>query len=507
MLAIPLTSAEHRAVFRHLSGSSRGQLEPLEGKTLDVLGDDEMNIHVMPPDIADGGNCIARLHRAGSTYELEMVADHPVWINGERVAGNRLLQSGDLIELGQGGPVVRFRLYPPGVVPKKTIAEVFADSVDGARVDGRSAIGKTGSFFARFAHDLATQTTLWFRIWVLILMTALVISVVVLAVQNIRLQKHMFSEAMRIDSIDEALKKTGTEAIRKEDLAELRKVVEGRLESLEARSGELARIFASVEGSVAFVQGAYGFADPASGKPLRYTESPEGVYLFSSEEDGELVELTFSGTAFLVSPQGLLLTNKHVAEPWLGDERSEVPTELGLQPEHRRMRVFFPGGTQAFEVQPVLSSDEADLALLTMPDGHVFDVGTLRFQTDTPRPGDEVLVVGYPLGIAGMLVRASSGFMDQASQKEVDAWQLVDLLAAGGYVRPLASRGIVSQISDQYVVYDAETATGGSGGPVLDASGSVVAINTAVVSGFGGSNLGVLAMYARRLLDRYQSNE
>jgi S1-C subfamily serine protease len=338
-------------------------------------------------------------------------------------------------------------------------------------------------------------------------MTALVISVVVLAVQNIRLQKHMFSEAIRIDGIAEALKKTGAEAIRREDLADLRKVVEGRLESLEARTGELARIFAAIEGSIAFVQGTYGFIDPASGKPLRYTESPEGVYLFSAEEDGELVELTFTGTAFLVSPEGLLMTNKHVAEPWLGDERSEVPTELGLKPEHRRMRVLFPGSTEAFEVRPVLTSDEADLALLMKAGERILDVGALRFQMESPRPGDEVLVVGYPLGIAGMLVRTSSGFMDQARQEGVDAWQLVDLLAEGGYIRPLASRGIVSQISDQYVVYDAETATGGSGGPVLDASGSVVAINAAIVSGFGGSNLGVLSMYARRLMQRYQGSE
>ena len=501
-------SSAHRAVLRHLSGVRRGQVEALEEKTLNLLKGADMDVQALSPDVtADDGDTIAKLHRAGQTYELEVMARHTVWINGERTAGNHLLRSGDLIELGQGGPVVRFRLFPPGVVPKKTIAEVFADSVDGARADGRSAMGKTGSFLSRFTHDLATQTTLWFRIWVLVLITTLVISIAVLAVQNIRLQKHLFSEAMRIDSIAEALQKTGAQAIKKEELAKLQKVVEDRLESLEARTGELARVFASVEDSIAFVQGTFGFVDPGSGKPLRYTESPEGVYLFSVEGDGKVVELTFTGSAFLVNPEGLLMTNKHLTEPWLEDERSEAPMELGLKPEHRRMRIYFPGDTEASDVLPVFASEEADLALVTIPGEHRFDMGALKFQTDPPRPGDEVLVVGYPLGIAGMIVRASPGFIEQARQESDDFWQIVDRLAREGYIRPLASRGIVSQVSADYIVYDAETTAGGSGGPVLNADGSVVAINTAIVEKFGGSNLGVLSIYARRLMDRYLSKE
>jgi len=50
------------------------------------------------------------------------------------------------------------------------------------------------------------------------------------------------------------------------------------------------------------------------------------------------------------------------------------------------------------------------------------------------------------------------------------------------------------------VVYDAQTSVGGSGGPVLDANGEVVAINRAMLAGFGGSNLGVPARYAVALL-------
>ena len=77
-----------------------------------------------------------------------------------------------------------------------------------------------------------------------------------------------------------------------------------------------------------------------------------------------------------------------------------------------------------------------------------------------------------------------------------------DVLAAriedAGHV--LASRGIVGQATEATIVYDAETTHGGSGGPVLDASGEVIAVNTAILPEYGGSNLGVPTALLRQLL-------
>jgi S1-C subfamily serine protease len=50
------------------------------------------------------------------------------------------------------------------------------------------------------------------------------------------------------------------------------------------------------------------------------------------------------------------------------------------------------------------------------------------------------------------------------------------------------------------VVYDAETTHGGSGGPVLDINGNVIAVNAAIIPEYGGSNLGVPADRVRSLL-------
>jgi S1-C subfamily serine protease len=52
------------------------------------------------------------------------------------------------------------------------------------------------------------------------------------------------------------------------------------------------------------------------------------------------------------------------------------------------------------------------------------------------------------------------------------------------------------------VVYDAATTHGGSGGPVLNAQGEVVAVNAAIVPEFGGANQGVPVSELRKLLPR-----
>ena len=70
----------------------------------------------------------------------------------------------------------------------------------------------------------------------------------------------------------------------------------------------------------------------------------------------------------------------------------------------------------------------------------------------------------------------------------------------------MASRGIVGQRSPETVVYDAETTYGGSGGPVLDVEGRVIAINSAIIPEYGGSNFGVPAAFARRLLEESGMN-
>jgi len=84
---------------------------------------------------------------------------------------------------------------------------------------------------------------------------------------------------------------------------------------------------------------------------------------------------------------------------------------------------------------------------------------------------------------------------------EIGFWAVADRLAVANAIQPLASSGIVGQITGRAVVYDAETTSGGSGGPVLNGAGRVVAVNAAILPEFGGSNMGVPVVFARALLE------
>ena len=99
-----------------------------------------------------------------------------------------------------------------------------------------------------------------------------------------------------------------------------------------------------------------------------------------------------------------------------------------------------------------------------------------------------MLVIGYPLGVTTMLAKSTalpyelSGLRDE---------QQVDRLARINLIRPSVTQGHLSDVIGTSLMYDATTAHGSSGGPVLNMQGEVVGVNAALISGFGGTSLGV----------------
>ena len=57
------------------------------------------------------------------------------------------------------------------------------------------------------------------------------------------------------------------------------------------------------------------------------------------------------------------------------------------------------------------------------------------------------------------------------------------------------------QVTGDKLIYDAPTARGGSGGPVLNLRGEVVGINSAYIDGFSGGTLGITAAELRPLME------
>jgi S1-C subfamily serine protease len=74
-------------------------------------------------------------------------------------------------------------------------------------------------------------------------------------------------------------------------------------------------------------------------------------------------------------------------------------------------------------------------------------------------------------------------------------------LARRNLIRPVTTQGHIGDVLPDKLVYDAQTTSGGSGGPLFNNEGKVIGINFAMVREFGGSNFAIPVSYGRSLLN------
>lgn len=511
----PVIAQTSVASLEHLTGPARGTASWLSGAALDVSLTDGHLIRITEAGIDSlQDEIIARLHRSGDSYEIEARNDFPLWINGNRVESKQLEQR-DLIEFGDAGPLSRYRLYQAGSRLRRSLGDMLNDCIDYTRVSRKPRAQRLKLAFRDIFRDFTHETTLFFRSAVILAILALSVTAYHQYRSSLSLQQQAASSALQLQGFAQALTRTNQEALRPSDLNSLRQelghslsAATARLALLEKRSAATTRIIAKATRAIVFLQGSYGFRDTESKRMLRYMTDDLGRTLYTLrgqphltlEGDGEVAERLFTGTAFLVSSSGALLSNRHVALPWEDDASLEELLRQGVEPVLIKFIGYLPTNRKAFPVRLLKASDEADLAVLLC--GDVFtDLSYLELSENPPQAGDEVVVMGYPTGLRAMLAQTGDSFLaDLQENEELDFWAVARRLSAAEFIRPLASRGIIGQLSASTLVYDADTTHGGSGGPVLDINGEVIAVNSAIIPEYGGSNFGVPALFARALL-------
>jgi len=228
-----------------------------------------------------------------------------------------------------------------------------------------------------------------------------------------------------------------------------------------------------------------------------------GVYQVGFPNQRPTVRARVSGTGFIVAT-GLLATNRHVAEPWYGDAEAEALIRRGATGALESLVVFFPGSPTAVELSPVAVSSQGDLAVLRAADSPVIrGLAPLPLAKFPALPGELVTVIGYPMGIAGMVAKSPSGIYERLAYRHNDITAASEL-AALSLIRPSATFGHLGDMVGDKLIYDAPTAHGGSGGPVFNSQGEVIGVNSAYMDGFTGGTLGVAVESLRPLLEAAQ---
>ena len=299
-----------------------------------------------------------------------------------------------------------------------------------------------------------------------------------------------------------------------DDAASLQKQLQEtnlRLKRLETEGQAAQSIIPLDVQSVCLLHVAVAFNDQQSGRRLRYgglnedgepIQDSEGNPVLTLEGTGPEVKMDVFGTGFVAGPNGRVITNRHVAEPWWKNDEIAQITGQGLQPQISAIRAYFPSDPRAFhaEIQDIsdvtdLASVRVDLQDLKRP------VLALDAGKDSALSGQPVILMGYATGLAAILART-----DEESAQEIikksgsDVSQVLNELAKRNLIHPLITQGHIGDILPDKIVFDAQTTSGGSGGPLFNRDGKVIGVTVAILKGFGGSNFGIPIRYSQPLL-------
>lgn len=391
------------------------------------------------------------LDRQVSTYHAVLARDEEGWfvrdldsrngtlVGGEPVEGDHRLEDGDLIRFGGGGPAVRVGLLPADAPAPPPVGPDAASSPP-PTTPLSSTPGGTGRYLRLFAVVLAG------------LLGSVAVLFFVRDSQRVaRLVEERAALRRQSDSALSASARTAdslrgrAEGLRsalertRERLADLRAQLEERRRAEDAAEGapsreELRRRLQAVTAALRRQQ----LAAEIDFESLEAANWAALAQVYVQRADAPVT----TATAFSVRSDALLLTSRHVVEEGAGPPR--------------RIAVQFARSEQVWPARVVATSQRADLALLRAENvaGEVPTVRGFNTRPDTLPAGAPVALMGYPLG--GLPPEETS-----SRERAPD---------------PLVTGGLLLEEMQGFARIQGYGQPGGSGSPIFDANGQVVAV-------------------------------
>lgn len=198
---------------------------------------------------------------------------------------------------------------------------------------------------------------------------------------------------------------------------------------------------------------------PFQNLPPEFQDFFGGASFTQPCEKGTKKQDVGGGSGFIVSSDGLIVTNKHVA----GDEKASY--------------TVFTNDGKKYSAKVIAVDPSQDLAVIKI-DGSGFIPATLG-DSDSVKLGQTAIAIGNALGEYRNTV--SVGVISGLSR---------NITASGAGFGAEAIQGVIQT--------DAAINPGNSGGPLLNLKGEVIAINTAVASGAQNIGFAIPINQARR---------
>ncbi|HLJ44422.1 MAG TPA: trypsin-like peptidase domain-containing protein [Bryobacteraceae bacterium] len=554
---------DERIIIRHLSASKANQVEefPLKQFQEITIGREE---GCQVKYDADREDLVSRKHTRitvvpGPTPEFtiaDLGSRNGTFVNKKRIFSPVKLSPGDLVQFGAGGPEFQFDIEPkpqPAIRPTRFAAEVAPAPEVILPPTREASMGYQPSYggtptppIGNFAPPMGVGK-------------ATVERMITQSKKQTRTQMYVVFGAVLLvilSAVGFALARKGKSTTT---------IIERTTSSNSVSPTQVAQ--AALDSVVLFEVG-WKLVDVENGRQVYHVYSPN----VKREKNGKLSELVpgagsylpvfvplgnnmepmlttddgggkykpiggrHTGSGFVVSSDGFLLTNRHVAASWYTRYNWDPDDHVGLVLEFdenmqlkRRLAISaqqFPAWVPAngrFMIAGTLDpsnvkiltkpisgktlegrndymdvtfaknrvripgklarvSDEIDVAMVKIDLPRSLKKLDLNDNYDSIKPGDAAIVMGYPaVSPAVVAVTGSKDVFNPQTEAKVIPDPTVSVGNIGRVIRGSdanSSDGVVSTMGDLYQLTVNSTGGGNSGGPVFDDQGRVIAIYT-----------------------------